>query len=67
MAEEFEVAFDSRCQCGGETLDWDWSPEEMCFCAECSCMKRHLLTPMTATVEVELNGDEADREEDEEY
>ena len=64
MSEEFEIAYEGRCQCGSETLDWEWSSDEMFFCAECSCMKRHILTPQTAIVEVELNGDEAEVDED---
>lgn len=66
MSEEFEIAFEGKCQCGDENLDWEWSQDEMCFCAECSCFKRHILTPQTAIVEIELNGDEVDLAEEEE-
>ena len=55
---EFEVIFEGRCQCGDEGLDWEWDTDEMRFCADCTCFKRHVLTPLTATVNVEENGDE---------
>lgn len=55
---EFEVVFEGRCQCGDEGLDWEWDPDEMRFCSECTCFKSHKLTPLTAKVTVELNGDE---------
>ncbi len=63
---EFEVLFEGRCQCGDEGLDWGWDDDEMSFCAECTCFKRHKLTPLTADFTIELNGDEEDLAEEEE-
>ncbi len=62
--EEFELIFECRCQCGDEDLEWSWSPDELRFEAECSCLKRHCLVPKSAVVQFDIDNTESDEDED---
>ncbi len=51
MSDDFDVTFEALSPCCGEGLDWEWEGSEHMFVAECGCMKRFHLRPLTAQVE----------------
>ena len=62
MSEVFDVTFESSSPCCGEALPWEWDESELVFEAECACMKRYTLRPITALVEHESEDFEQDDE-----
>lgn len=49
----FETQYErGTCQCGDEHLALDWDEDKLSFTAECGCMKRHEVKPITCVVEV---------------
>ena len=51
MSDDFDIIFESPSPCCGEVLSWEWDEPELRFGAECGCMKRYHLRPITALVE----------------
>ena len=51
MSDDFDVTFESPSPCCGESLNWEWEDTELRFEAECGCMKRYHLRPLTALIE----------------
>ena len=52
--EDFESAYEAgKCQCGDETLDWDWEDEEIAFTAECSCFRKYTMKLTKCLIDVE--------------
>lgn len=50
---DFEAQYESGlCQCADEPLEYTWDEDKLSFTAECSCMKRHGLKPLTCAIEV---------------
>lgn len=66
VVDDFEVEYESYCPCSKEILDWYWEESDMCFFAECGCMKRFSLKP-THAIRVHQEEDFEEDEEEEEY
>ena len=60
MSDDFDVTFESPSPCCGEGLEWEWSSDELHFEAECGCMKRYRLRPLTAHIEHDIEDFEDD-------
>ena len=64
MSEDFDTAFVTEFDCCGAHPRWQWDEDELYFVAECDCLNRHLLRPLTAEVEQESDEVEGFNEED---
>ena len=52
--QDFEQTIESgHCQCGDETLDWDWESDETAFIAECSCFRKYTMKLTKCLIDVE--------------
>lgn len=51
MSEDFETIYEEPSPCCNEYLEWEWNNDFLHFEGECACMKRYILTPITALLE----------------
>ncbi len=53
---DFEPLYEeAMCQCGEEVLDLEWDSDERSFIANCSCLKKHCITPTKCVVTIECD------------
>lgn len=64
--DDFDDEYESYSPCCHESFEWLWDEGEMCFLAECGCMKRYRLRP-TQAIRVRIDEDFENDEEDEYY
>ena len=62
MSDVFDAIYEAPSPCCGESLHWEWDENELRFDAECECMKRYQLAPITAQVEHDSEEFESDDE-----
>jgi len=62
MSNVFDATYGLPSPCCGEELAWEWDEGVLHFEAECECMKRYTLEPLTAQVEHESEEFELDDE-----
>lgn len=56
MSNDFDVQFEAPSTCCGDALEWTWDSTELKFHAECSCMRRYHLQPLTCLLELDDEG-----------
>lgn len=61
-SQDFEEAYASPCDCGGENLSWEWDGNDLVFRATCSCLKSYSLVPVGGVVEI--TDEEAEESDD---
>jgi hypothetical protein len=62
--KSFDDAYLAGCDHCSETLEWEWVGDELSFQATCGCMKQHVLTPVSADLEI-LTDDEINEDYEE--